>query len=178
MASKLSLGIDVGSTTVKTVITDTDGNILYSKYQRHLSKVKETVTDQLKLIRADYPNETFNACITGSAGLGLVHRALGSSDLDVSVCTAFKHRVQLTGAFVLRVRERHARVVLRVKLLRLGKRLAQGVGSEDLQLDRFGRSSSARGARGCARGASGFRARSGARGARSCRARSGTRRRR
>jgi len=73
MASKLSLGIDVGSTTVKTVITDTDGNILYSKYQRHLSKVKETVTDQLKLIRADYPNETFNACITGSAGLGLAN---------------------------------------------------------------------------------------------------------
>ena len=29
MANKLSLGIDVGSTTVKTVIIDTDGNILY-----------------------------------------------------------------------------------------------------------------------------------------------------
>ena len=41
MANRYSLGIDVGSTTVKTVITDTDGNIIYSKYQRHLSKVKE-----------------------------------------------------------------------------------------------------------------------------------------
>ena len=37
--SKYSLGIDVGSTTVKTVITDADGNIIYSKYQRHFSKV-------------------------------------------------------------------------------------------------------------------------------------------
>jgi len=75
MASRLSLGIDVGSTTVKTVITDSDGNILYSKYQRHLSKVKETVTDQLKIIQADYPEDKFSVCITGSAGLGLANSA-------------------------------------------------------------------------------------------------------
>ena len=75
MANKYSLGIDVGSTTVKTVITDKEGNIIYSKYQRHLSKVKETVTDQLKLIQADYPNEEFTVCITGSAGLGLANSA-------------------------------------------------------------------------------------------------------
>ncbi|MBO4878334.1 MAG: 2-hydroxyacyl-CoA dehydratase [Ruminococcus sp.] len=75
MASRLSLGIDVGSTTVKTVITDSDGNILYSKYQRHLSKVKETVTDQLKIIQADYPEDQFSVCMTGSAGLGLANSA-------------------------------------------------------------------------------------------------------
>lgn len=75
MANKFSLGIDVGSTTVKTVITDTEGNIVYSKYQRHLSKVKETVTDQLKIIQADYPDEEFTVCITGSAGLGLANSA-------------------------------------------------------------------------------------------------------
>ena len=75
MASRLSLGIDVGSTTVKTVITDNDGNILYSKYQRHLSKVKETVTDQLKIIQADYPEDQFSVCMTGSAGLGLANSA-------------------------------------------------------------------------------------------------------
>ena len=75
MPNKFSLGIDVGSTTVKTVITNADGNIIYSKYQRHFSKVKETVTDQLKLIRADYPDEEFNVCITGSAGLGLANSA-------------------------------------------------------------------------------------------------------
>ncbi|MBR6623989.1 MAG: 2-hydroxyacyl-CoA dehydratase [Ruminococcus sp.] len=72
---KYSLGIDVGSTTVKSVITDAEGNIIYSKYQRHLSKVKETVIDQLKLIQADYPDESFTVCITGSAGLGLANSA-------------------------------------------------------------------------------------------------------
>ena len=75
MSNKYSLGIDIGSTTVKTVITDPEGNIVYSKYQRHLSKVKETVTEQLKLIRADHPDEKFTVSITGSAGLGLANSA-------------------------------------------------------------------------------------------------------
>lgn len=75
MSNLYSLGIDVGSTTVKTVITDSNKNIIYSKYQRHFSKVKETVTDQLKLIRSDFPDEKFTVCITGSAGLGLANSA-------------------------------------------------------------------------------------------------------
>ena len=70
-----SLGIDVGSTTVKTVIIDDNNNILFSKYERHFSKVKETVEEQLKLIMKDYPDDKFRLCITGSAGLGLATKA-------------------------------------------------------------------------------------------------------
>ena len=66
-----SLGIDVGSTTVKTVIIDEKKNIIYSEYQRHFSKVRETVKHSLKLYRKKYPNDTFKICMTGSAGLGL-----------------------------------------------------------------------------------------------------------
>ncbi len=65
-----SLGIDVGSTTVKTVILDGE-NIIYNKYERHFSKVRETVGEQLRLIRELYPTETFKIAITGSAGLGI-----------------------------------------------------------------------------------------------------------
>lgn len=68
------LGIDVGSTTVKTVITNPDNKeILYSKYQRHFSKVKETVVEQLELIKNKYGDCTFKVAITGSAGLGLAN---------------------------------------------------------------------------------------------------------
>ena len=72
---KYSLGIDVGSTTVKTVISDNDKTILYSKYQRHFSKVKETVTEQLNIIKDQYPDAEFRMAITGSAGLGLANSA-------------------------------------------------------------------------------------------------------
>ncbi len=64
------LGIDVGSTTVKTVILDGD-DIIYTKYERHFSKVRETVIDQLEVIKRSYGECDFRIAITGSAGLGL-----------------------------------------------------------------------------------------------------------
>ena len=67
----LSLGIDVGSTTVKTVIIDNDKKIIYSEYQRHFSKVREAVKAQLQTIGEKFPNDSFRLCMTGSAGLGL-----------------------------------------------------------------------------------------------------------
>lgn len=70
-----SLGIDVGSTTVKTVIIDDKRSIIYSKYERHFSKVKETVGSQLDIIRNDYPDICFHLAVTGSAGLGLAENA-------------------------------------------------------------------------------------------------------
>jgi len=70
-----SLGIDVGSTTVKTVIADENKNIIYSKYERHFSKVRETVIEQLELINKDYSDADFRLCITGSAGLGIATAA-------------------------------------------------------------------------------------------------------
>ncbi len=66
------LGIDVGSTTVKTVILDGD-EIIYNKYERHYSKVKETVAEQLKIIREKFKGERFKIAITGSAGLGIAN---------------------------------------------------------------------------------------------------------
>ena len=67
-----NLGIDVGSTTVKTVILDGE-EIVYNKYERHYSKVKETVAEQLKIIRDKYKGERFKIAITGSAGLGIAN---------------------------------------------------------------------------------------------------------
>lgn len=50
MGKIYDLGIDVGSTTVKTVILD-EGEFIYNKYERHFSKVRETVAEQLRTIR-------------------------------------------------------------------------------------------------------------------------------
>ena len=70
MSRIYDLGIDVGSTTVKTVIVD-DGEFIYNRYERHFSRVRETVAEQLKLIRKSYPDDKFRIAITGSAGLGI-----------------------------------------------------------------------------------------------------------
>ncbi len=75
MMNTYFLGIDVGSTTVKTVVCDEQGTILHSAYQRHFSKVKETVAGQLESILAKFPQAQLCAAMTGSAGLGLANSA-------------------------------------------------------------------------------------------------------
>lgn len=70
-----TLGIDVGSTTVKTVILDADHHVLHSTYQRHFSKVKEAVSEQLQAIIKEHPATLFSVHMTGSAGLGLATAA-------------------------------------------------------------------------------------------------------
>ena len=70
-----ALGIDVGSTTVKTVVCDGSGQILHSAYERHFSKVKETVAGQLAVIREKFPEALLRCAMTGSAGLGLANAA-------------------------------------------------------------------------------------------------------
>ncbi|MDE5946307.1 MAG: acyl-CoA dehydratase activase [Oscillospiraceae bacterium] len=69
--NRYSLGIDIGSTTVKTVIIDSEKTIIHSNYQRHFSKVRETVIEQLRDIQNKFSDSEFTVSITGSAGLGL-----------------------------------------------------------------------------------------------------------
>ena len=38
-----TLGIDIGSTTVKVAVLDKAGKILFSDYKRHFANIKETL---------------------------------------------------------------------------------------------------------------------------------------
>ena len=65
------LGIDIGSTTLKAVIADENGNILFSKYQRHLSKIPETAIEVLGEAKDKFGDEEMSVCLSGSAGMGV-----------------------------------------------------------------------------------------------------------
>ena len=70
------LGIDIGSTTVKLVAVgrnETTGRseILYKKYERHFSKVREKACEMLMDAKDIIGNADLRVAITGSAGLGV-----------------------------------------------------------------------------------------------------------
>ena len=65
------LGIDVGSTTVKTVVLNEKYEILSKSYERHLAKPKELVLDKILQIQKTYGGEQFSVAIAGSAGMGI-----------------------------------------------------------------------------------------------------------
>lgn len=65
----INLGIDVGSTTIKVALFD-NGKLVYHKYQRHLSMVKEKVLEQLKKIKTIVGDRELHLAFSGSSGLG------------------------------------------------------------------------------------------------------------
>ena len=73
MGDKLTLGIDIGSTTTKVVLMEGD-RVLYRKYRRHLSKVRQTTLEMLEEMEPR-PEGAIAVTISGSAGLGLAEAA-------------------------------------------------------------------------------------------------------
>ncbi|MDR1857755.1 MAG: acyl-CoA dehydratase activase-related protein [Desulfovibrio sp.] len=67
----LTIGLDVGSTTVKGVVLDDEGNILFKEYTRHYSEVKERVADLLRNISAGFPSARWRICASGSGAISL-----------------------------------------------------------------------------------------------------------
>ena len=67
--SKLRLGIDVGSTTVKLSVIDDRDRIVYANYQRHHTDIRATAKDLFEGAKAVLGDAPMRVSITGSGGL-------------------------------------------------------------------------------------------------------------
>ena len=65
----LHIGIDVGSTTVKLAILDSENAIRYSLYRRHHADVRATIIEVLEEAAQEYGDKAMTIAITGSGGL-------------------------------------------------------------------------------------------------------------
>jgi predicted CoA-substrate-specific enzyme activase len=81
------MGFDIGSTTVKAVVTDATGNsLLWSDYQRHETKQPERVYEFLTRIEEALPELPGNArvFVTGSGGSAIAERIGGKFVQEVN----------------------------------------------------------------------------------------------
>lgn len=67
----MRLGIDVGSTTVKLVFIDDDNNIIYERYERHMSNAFLKVQELIREAYEEFGSRDIQAVITGSGGLSI-----------------------------------------------------------------------------------------------------------
>ena len=65
------IGIDIGSVTVKTVVFDTNNNIIYKEYKRHFSDVKKALSEVLVNIYNELKDSKVTIVITGSGGIDI-----------------------------------------------------------------------------------------------------------
>ena len=68
-----TLGIDIGSTTVKIAILDENQTLLFADYQRHFANIQETLADLLQKAYDKLGECTLHPVITGSGGLTLAN---------------------------------------------------------------------------------------------------------
>ncbi len=90
--NRYTLGIDIGSTTVKIAILDEEKNLLFSDYERHFANIQETLSSLLKKAHNALGELTVHPMITGSGGLTLAkHLGVPFVQEVISVSTALQH---------------------------------------------------------------------------------------
>ena len=83
----MRLGIDVGSTTVKLVFLDDKDQIVYSRYERHMSNVFDKVRELLEEAEKEFGDTPLKAVITGSGGLSLAKMVNVPFEQEVIACS-------------------------------------------------------------------------------------------
>ncbi len=91
MEQHYTLGIDIGSTTVKIAILDSNNTILFSDYERHFANIRETLSSLLQKAYEKLGNITLHPMITGSGGLTLAnHLQVPFVQEVIAVATSLK----------------------------------------------------------------------------------------
>lgn len=66
-----SIGLDVGSTTVKILVLDENNNIVFSRYRRHLSDVRNTIAAVFSECFEEMGDIRATVAMTGSGGVSI-----------------------------------------------------------------------------------------------------------
>ena len=83
----LYLGLDVGSTTVKLVALDEAYNVVYNKYQRHFSNIKDTIVELITETYQIFKGSKVTIMVTGSAGMSISEKLEIPFIQEVIACT-------------------------------------------------------------------------------------------
>ena len=67
-------GIDIGSTTAKTVILDKDNRPIFKDYRRHDARIRQTISEVFHHLLEELGDIRITLNITGSAGMGISER--------------------------------------------------------------------------------------------------------
>ena len=86
-----TLGIDIGSTTVKIAVLDDQNDVVFSDYERHYANIQETLSDLLGRAIYKLGSIRVSPVITGSGGLTLAkHLGVPFVQEVVAVSTALQ----------------------------------------------------------------------------------------
>ena len=98
-----TLGIDIGSTTVKIAVLDAGNNLLFADYERHFANIQETLSSLLEKAKEKLGELTVHPVITGSGGLTLAnHLEIPFVQEVIAVSTSLQTFAQFERHVILR----------------------------------------------------------------------------
>lgn len=70
----MKIGLDIGSTTIKSIVLDDNDQVIYKSYNRHYSHIKEKAIEELQLLSDKFNLKNVKLAISGSAGMGFAEK--------------------------------------------------------------------------------------------------------
>ena len=122
------IGMDVGSTTVKAVVTDpATGRVLWSDYQRHHTKQPEKVLELLRAIGAAFPDQplddgSWRIFLTGSGAGPLAAPTGGKFVQEVNAVTLAVEHLHPDVGSVVELGGQDAKIILWTRDAKTGRR--------------------------------------------------------
>ena len=87
-----TLGIDIGSTTVKIAVLDSEQKLLFSDYERHYANIQETLAALIQKAKDQLGELEVSPVITGSGGLTLAnHMEVPFVQEVIAVASSLQH---------------------------------------------------------------------------------------
>ena len=101
MGNTYCVGIDIGSTTMKTAVLNADGDLVFSAYKRHYANIRQTAEEIAKEFYATMGDCDLRIVMTGSVGMGYAHRHdFGFVQEVVAAAEMVKQRYPEVGTFI------------------------------------------------------------------------------
>lgn len=83
------IGLDIGSTTAKLVVTDPENQPVFHRYERHHAAMGEVVGRFFREIREQFGNISVSVTVTGSVGMGLAEMTGAAFVQEVVAATEY-----------------------------------------------------------------------------------------
>ena len=97
MAITFRAGIDIGSTTVKLAVLDSEDKLVFGEYRRHYAHIQETLAELLRQAKELVGPVELRPTVTGSGSINLAkHLGIGFVQEVVAVATALEQAAPQT----------------------------------------------------------------------------------
>lgn len=97
----MKVGIDIGSTTIKSVVLDDAKKIIFKDYSRHFSEISAALTNTLATLKNIVGDAKFKIALAGSAGMGIAKKISLPFVQEVIACqTAVENFIPQTDTVV------------------------------------------------------------------------------